>query len=107
MIDPVSSVAPAAIQVTPAAASPIPVVASGAAPSSAQNAPIAAQPVPTGPSDLNLTVTLNTATHITQVKIVDTVTGELLLEIPDPTSASAYSSAKTGTPAGSVQDIVG
>ncbi len=89
-----------------AIASPI-VHATAPAPVTPAVAPVAAQQLVDKPSDISTSVTLNTATQVTHVKVTDTVTGQLLFQIPDAAAPVSYPVAKTETPAGSVQDIIG
>lgn len=102
MVDSVSSVAPP-VAITP---SPLPSPTSAPSPAPSQGAAVAAQPV-AQPPEFSTSVTLNTATHITRVQITDTVTGQLLFEIPDAAASASYPTAKAEPAAGSVQDIIG
>lgn len=99
MVDSVGAIASPIVHA--AATTPVAPVATPAV------APIAAQQLPEKPSDVSTSVTLNTATHITHVKVTDTVTGQLLFQIPDAAASASYPVAKTEAPAGSVQDIIG
>jgi hypothetical protein len=93
MVDSVGAIASPVVHVTPTT----PTVA-----------PVAAQQLAEKPSDVSTSVTLNTATHITHVRVTDTVTGQLLFQIPDAAAASvSYPVAKPESPAGSVKDIIG
>ncbi len=100
MVDSVSSVTP------PVVVAPTP------APTPAQAVPVQTPPIATvkpvdQQSEFSTSVTLNTATHITHVKITDTVTGQLLFQIPDAAASASYPTAKAEPVAGSVQDIIG
>lgn len=105
MVDFVSSVAPPVV-LTPVP-TPAPVSTPAPAPTPVQATPIAAVKPVDQPPEFSTSVTLNTATHITHVKITDTVTGQLLFQIPDAAASANYPTGKAKSVAGAVQDIIG